>query len=58
MQGEIVLEINGKPVRLKEFPKRALMGTVVGFIKSLNLDEEPEEITIKIKLNGKDRGSS
>ncbi|RLJ70016.1 hypothetical protein BCF55_0278 [Hydrogenivirga caldilitoris] len=58
MVEDIVLEVNGKKVRLKDFPMRALKGTVVGFIRSLNLEEEPKEIKIEIKLNEKDsRGS-
>ncbi len=56
MAGEVVLEVNGKEVRLKDFPMRALKGVVVGFVKSLNLEEEPEEIKIKIVLDGKDSG--
>ena len=55
---EILLEINGKKVRLKDFPMRALKGTILGFIKSLNLEEEPKEINIKIKLDGEDSGDS
>ena len=58
MREEIVLEINGKRVRLKDFPMRALKGTILGFIKSLNLEEEPKEIDIKIKLDGEDSGES
>ena len=55
---EVILEVNGKRVKLKDFPLRALKGTVVGFIKSLNLEEEPKQITAKITLNEKDsRGS-
>ena len=58
MREDIVLEVNGKKVRLKDFPMRALKGTVVGFIKSLNLKEKPKEISIKIVLDEKDSGSS
>ncbi len=55
---EVILEVNGKKVKLKDFPLRALKGTVVGFVKSLNLEEEPKQITVKITLNEKDsRGS-
>ncbi len=45
---EIVLKVNGKKVRLKEFPKKALKNTLLGFIKSLNLEENPTEVEIKI----------
>ena len=58
MREDIILEVNGKKVKLKEFPMRALKGTVVGFIRSLNLEEKPKEITIKIVLDEKDSGSS
>ncbi len=58
MREDIILEVNGKRVRLKDFPMRALKGTVVGFIKSLNLKEEPKEINIKIVLDEKDSRSS
>ncbi len=55
---EVILEVNGKKVKLKDFPLRALKGTVLGFVKSLNLEEEPREIKVKITLNEKDsRGS-
>ena len=55
---EVVLEVNGKRVKLKDFPLRALKGTVLGFVKSLNLEEEPKEIKVKIALNEEDsRGS-
>ena len=57
MKEEIVLEVNGKRVRLKDFPMRALKGTVFGFIKSLNLEEEPKEIKIKIVLDEEDNGN-
>ncbi len=51
---EIELEINGKKVKLKEFPMRALKGVIVGFIKSLKLEEKPKEIVVKIKLDEKE----
>ena len=46
----VELEVNGKRVRLKEFPQKALAGVILGFVKSLNIEEEPEEIKIRIKL--------
>ncbi len=58
MRDDIVLEVNGKRVRLKDFPMRALKGTILGFVKSLNLEEEPKEIRIKIKVDEEDKGSS
>lgn len=56
MKEDIVLEVNGKRVKLKEFPMRALKGTVLGFVKSLNLEEEPKEIRIVIRLDEEDSG--
>ncbi len=56
MKEEIVLEVNGKRVRLKDFPMRALKGTILGFIRSLNLEEEPKEISIEIRLDEEDNG--
>ncbi len=56
MKEEIVLEVNGKRVRLKDFPMRALKGTILGFIRSLNLEEEPKEISIEIRLDEEDSG--
>lgn len=58
MREDIVLEVNGKRVKLKDFPMRALKGTILGFVKSLNLEEEPKEIRIKIKVDEEDKGSS
>lgn len=55
---DVVLEINGKKIRLKDFPMRALKGTVVGFIKSLNLEEDPKEIRITIVLDDENSGDS
>ena len=54
MKEKVILEVNGKRVRLKDFPMRALKGTVIGFIKSLNLEEDPKEISIKIVLDEED----
>ncbi len=56
MREDIVLEVNGKRVRLKDFPMRALKGTILGFIKSLNLEDQPREIKIEIKVDEKDSG--
>ncbi len=58
MNESILLEINGKRVRLKDFPMRALRGTVLGFIKSLNLEEEPKEVKIVIRLDEEDSSKS
>ena len=47
----VELEVNGKKVKLKEFPQKALAGVIIGFVKSLNIEEEPKEVKIYIKLN-------
>ncbi len=57
MEKDIILEVNGKEVRLKDFPMRALRGVVLGFIKSLNLKESPREIKITLRVDEKDRGN-
>ncbi len=56
MKERITLEINGKRVRLKDFPMRALKGTVLGFVRSLNLEEEPKEVKIEIVLDEEGKG--
>ncbi len=45
----IELIINGKTVKLKDFPSRALESTIMGFLKTLTLQEIPKNITIHIK---------
>ena len=35
--------VNGKEVRLKDYPKRVLYNLLVGYVKSQNLEEEPRE---------------
>jgi len=47
----IELEVNGKKVRLKEFPREALEGVILGFLGSLKLEEEPKEIKIYIRVD-------
>ncbi len=56
MGEKVELKVNGRPVRLKEFPRKALSGTVLGFVKSLDLEEDPREVEIKIRLNEEDNG--
>jgi len=46
----IELEVNGKKVRLKEFPREALEGVILGFLSSLKLEEEPKEVKIYIQV--------
>ena len=54
---EVKVLVNGKEVKLKDFPKRVAFNLVLGFVKSLNLEEEPKHIEIHVKLQEEDRGS-
>jgi hypothetical protein len=47
---KVQILVNGKEVKLKDFPKRALYNVVFGFLKSLKLEEEPEKIVIEIDV--------
>ena len=42
--------VNGKEIKLKDFPKRALYNVVLGFLKSLKLEEEPKEVVLKLEV--------
>ncbi|ADO45105.1 conserved hypothetical protein [Hydrogenobacter thermophilus TK-6] len=53
---EVVIKINGKDIRLKDFPKRVTHNVVVGLVKSLNLEEEPREIVIHVRINQENSG--
>lgn len=55
---QVVIKVNGKDIRLKDFPKRVAYNLVFGFIKSLNLEEEPKDIVIHVRLEKEDSGSS
>jgi len=46
----VELEVNGKKVRLKEFPREALKGVLLGFLSSLKLEEKPKEVKVVIKV--------
>ncbi len=54
----IELYINGKRISLKDFPSRALEGTIIGFIKALTLKDEPKEIEIKIKKDAQNKDNT
>ncbi|MFZ8786330.1 hypothetical protein [Thermocrinis sp.] len=47
---KVQILVNGKEVKLKDFPKRALYNVVLGFLKSLKLEEEPKNIVIEIEV--------
>ncbi len=48
------LLVNGKEIRLKEFVQGSLAGTVNGFVQSLKLVEDIQEIELRITLNDED----
>ncbi len=54
---EIRLLVNGKEVRLKDFPRRVLYNMLLGYIKSLNLEEKPERVEVYVRLSEEDSGS-
>jgi hypothetical protein len=47
---KVQILVNGKEVKLKDFPQRALYNLVLGFLKSLKLEEEPKNIVIEIEV--------
>ena len=48
---KVQILVNGKEIKLKDFPKRALYNVVLGFLKSLKLEEEePKNIVIEIEV--------
>lgn len=46
------LLVNGEKIPLKDFIQEALAGTIQGFIKTLKLNKDFEEIELRIKLEG------
>ena len=56
---EVQIFVNGREVKLKDFPKRVIYSILLGFAKSLKLDENPKEIEIRVKVGEeKNTGSS
>ncbi|MEN3028348.1 MAG: hypothetical protein ABDH29_03845 [Aquificaceae bacterium] len=51
---EIRLVVNGKELRLKDYPRRVLYNLIFGYVKSLNLEEEPEEIEVYVRVSEED----
>ncbi len=47
---EVRLLVNGKEVRLKDFPQRVLYNLIEGYVKSLNLQEEPRHVEVHVRL--------
>ncbi|MCS6957064.1 MAG: hypothetical protein RMK75_01205 [Aquificaceae bacterium] len=47
---DVKILVNGKQVNLKDFPKRVLYNLLLGYVKSLNLEEEPKEVQVYVKL--------
>lgn len=48
---KIEIEINGKPVKLTEFPAKIIMSTIIGMLQSLRDVEEIENIVIRLEKN-------
>jgi len=46
--------VNGKEIKLKDFPQRVVYNLVLGFVKSLKLEENPSEIEIRVKVGGEE----
>ncbi len=55
---DVKILINGKEIKLKDYPKRVLYYLVLGYAKSLNLEEEPKEIEVYVKIRAEDNGNS
>ncbi|WP_333784702.1 hypothetical protein [Thermocrinis sp.] len=47
---QVQIFVNGKEVKLKDFPQRAIYNILLGFVKSLKLNETPREVEIKVKV--------
>ncbi|MFN3598283.1 MAG: hypothetical protein ACK4VK_00895 [Aquificaceae bacterium] len=52
---EVKILINGKEIRLKDYPRRVLYNLILGYVKSLNLEEEPKEIEVYVRLEENNR---
>jgi hypothetical protein len=52
---KVQILVNGKEVKLKDFPQRALYNLVLGFLKSLKLEEEPKEVVLKLEVEEEKR---
>jgi hypothetical protein len=52
---KVQILVNGKEVKLKDFPQRALYNVVLGFLKSLKLEEEPKEVILKLEVEEEKR---
>lgn len=51
---EVKIFINGKEITLKDYPKRVLYNLILGYVKSLNLQEEPRDIQVHVRLKEED----
>ena len=47
---KVQIFVNGKEIKLKDFPQRVVYNLVLGFAKSLKLEESPSEIEIRVKV--------
>lgn len=55
---EVQIFVNGREVKLKDFPKRVIYSILLGFVKSLKLDENPREIEIRVKVGEEENTGS
>ncbi len=54
MEEKVRMLINGKEVKLKDYPKRVLYNLLVGYVKSLNLEEAPKDIQVYVRVEEED----
>ncbi|MFN3871209.1 MAG: hypothetical protein ACK4MW_06995 [Aquificaceae bacterium] len=52
---EVKIFINGKEVKLKDYPRRVLYNLILGYVQSLNLEEEPKDIEVYVRLEENNR---
>ncbi len=51
---EVKIFVNGREIRLKDYPKRVLYNLIEGYVKSLKLEDPPREIEVHVKLKQED----
>ncbi|WP_448587252.1 hypothetical protein [Thermocrinis sp.] len=51
---EVQILVNGEEIRLKDFPRRVIYNLILGFVKSLKLEEDPRDIEIRVRLGEKE----
>lgn len=51
---EVKILINGKEIKLKDYPRRVIYYLILGYVNSLNLEEDPKEIEVYVKVREED----